>query len=269
MYINEGQGFYYPVYQHECPDEPNDEMTTSDEEGVVKVQQWLRSHCGSSEKVNKLKSCATTEPSSSECPTFYFKRDSLSRRSVRKTEFPGNWKLIPKSIENFPSRFPMHQCHKTNCDRCDLRNRPENSGKKADRRATTPVQNFALEVRLNDLVKNKNRSEVRSQSSDSAIGGSGEERTWNERRIPLVPAKSTEAEILQDLIQPDDSASACPTSEPYPDYSTLDSRFGTQNSFRTQLSQVLREFEGDLLQYEAPSKPKAEPIERFICLGDI
>ncbi|XP_060564343.1 uncharacterized protein LOC132723600 [Ruditapes philippinarum] len=271
VYINENQDVYYPVYQ-QCSSEPVDEMTTSDEEGVVKVQHWLRSHCESSENVNKLKSCATTDPSSSECPTFYFKRDSLTRRSVsvRKTEFPGNWKLIPKSFENFPSRFPVHQCHKTNCDRCDLRNRPENSGQKNDRKSSdTPIQNFALEVRLNDLVKNKKRSEVRSQSSDSAIGGSGEERTWNDRRIPLVPAKTTEAEILQDLIQPDDSASACPESEPYPDYSSVDSRFGTQNSLRTQLSQVLREFEGDLLQYESPSKPKTEPVEHFICLGDI
>ncbi|XP_045213554.2 uncharacterized protein LOC123564221 isoform X2 [Mercenaria mercenaria] len=252
------------VYINDEQDLDQEEMTTSDDEGVVKVQHWLRSHCGSSDSENKILS-RTSDNSGSECPTFYFKRNSLTRRTVRKTEFPGNWKLIPKSIEHFPSRFPPQQCHQTNCDRCDLRNRPENS----DRKASTQVQNFALEVRLNDLVKNKKRSEVRSQSSDSAIGGSGEERMWAEKRIPLVPVVSTEAEILQDLIQPDDSASACPISEPYPDYSTINSKFDTQKSFRTELSQVLREFEGNLLQYDSPTKSKTEAVENFITLGDI
>lgn len=267
MYINDEKDVYYPATKPDNSKRIEDsdqgqEITTLDDEGVVKVQHWLHSHCGSSETKNKL-NAHQDDSSLSECPTFYFKRNSLTRRKVRKTEFPGNWKLIPKSIEHFPSRFQPHQCHQTNCDRCDLRNRPENSSHKH----SDVVQNFSIEMRLNDLVKHKSRTDVRSQSSDSAIGGSGE-RLWNERRIPLV-ANEAEAEILQDLIQPDDSASACPTSEPYPDYSTVKSKFSSQRSYIRELSQVLREFEGNLLEYDSNERPHSEVFEKYVTLGDI
>lgn len=244
--------------------EQSQDISTSDDEGVDKVQHWLRSHCGSSESENKLLP-EPDDPSVSECSSFYFKRNSLTRRKVRKAEFPGNWKLIPKSIEQFPSRFPAQQCHQTNCDRCDLRNRPENSVAKT----VTGVKNFELELRLNDLVKSKKCSDVRSHSSDSAIGGSGEERPWGERRIPMVQATQSEEELLQDLIQPDDSASACPTSEPYPDYSPSGSKFGTGRSFTTELSKVLREFEGNLLMYDSPATASVGAVENYISLGEV
>lgn len=266
VHIQGTQDVYYPVYEHEltqrgqADDIEDPDVSTSDDEGVVKVKHWLRSHCGSSENEGKL----FPNEKSSDCSSFYFKRNSLTRRKVRKTEFPGNWKLIPKSIEGFPSRFGPDKCHQTNCDRCDLRKRTENT----EHRPSSGLKSYELDVRLNDLVKSRWRSDVRSQSSDSAIGGSGEERQWSERRIPLVPAVPSEEELLQDLVQPDDSASACPTSEPYPDYS-LESKFGTQKSYRTELSQVLREFEGNLLQYDSPAKSKNGEIENYITLGDI
>lgn len=222
----------------------NEELENQDdnEDGVEKVTHWLRSHCSDSSKTRQTELVHTNS----------FKRNSLSRRQIRKTEFPGNWKLIPKSIEQFPLRFASRQCHQTQCDRCDPRNRPENLNTVdvfcAD------VQNSPADVELHERVTSPQiRCEVKSQSSDSAIGGSGE-RLWNERRISLLPAEAMEAEILQELIQPEDSASACPTHEPYPDYSPSHTGYQTYRSYTSELSQVLREFEGHLTKYENPAK---------------
>lgn len=215
-----------------------EELDQEDDDGVGKVTDWLRLRCSSSD-VNADK-------------TLFFKRDSIARRKVRKTEFPGNWKLIPKSIEQFPSRF-SNQCHQTHCDRCDVRNRQENSTS-ANNVCVNAVHNQSVEIKLEDFVTQpQKRSDVRSHSSDSAIGGSGE-RLWNEQRTPLLPEEAMEAEILQELIQPEDSASACPTNEPYPDYPRIRSGFESYRSYSSELSLVLREFEGNLTKYECPVK---------------
>lgn len=239
------------------------EMIT-DEEGLVKVKYWLRSNYGSTE--------SDLDANNDGGHKFYFARNSLSRQRVggsSRTTFPGNWKLIPKSLEQFPSRFPPHQCHQTFCDRCDIRNRPENVGQSR----SYVVQSVSLDFNETgdgegDCVK---QTDVKSsQSSDSAIGGSGD-RLWNERRIPLLPAVDSEAQILQDLVQPDDSASRCPDTEvePFPDYSSVGSKYNTQKSYKTELSKVLREFEGELLAYDRPVKSPSESVEHYITLGEV
>lgn len=231
---------YIPPDIHENVQLENQE---DDGDGVGKVTHWLHSHCSDYDKTKSTKLAGKTNS---------FRRDSLARRQVRKAEFPGNWKLIPKSLEHFPSRFTSRQCHQTQCDRCDPRNRPENLIPTDG--VCSHVHNPPVDVRLQDRVtSSQTPCEVKSQSSDSAIGGSGE-RLWNERRIPPLSADATEAEILQELIQPEDSASACPTNEPFPDYSPRHTGFQTYKSYSTELSQVLREFEGNLTKYENPVK---------------
>lgn len=274
-----GAIFYPPKRKPEGDnaDDDGDENLTEvvDEEGVVKVSKWLKTHCSSSTKSDdKLCDCEADGRSNGGSSAFGFKRNSLTRKLVRKTEFPGNWKLIPKSIEQFPSRFPTQCCHVTSCDRCDIKERPENFGQRK------PNLNEADKVHLGvRLIANKDSSkrlESQSQSSDSAIGGSGD-RLWNERRIPQLPVTVSDDDVLQDLVQPDDSASGFTTvNEPLPDYSFRTGSQAEHNSFIAELSSVLREFEGDLLMYETPvSGLKKIPghqrtqIETYVSLGNI
>ncbi|KAL4239417.1 hypothetical protein ACF0H5_000232 [Mactra antiquata] len=265
---------FFPVYECSSSNMDDDEskisrdIATSDEDGVVKVKYWLRSNYGSSE--------SDLESNKDGGQTFYFARNSMSRRRVSgRTKFPGNWKLIPKSIEQFPSRFPPHQCHQTFCDRCDVRNRPENSDH--IRTNNVVVQSVAVDYHDNgnvdgDMEGVKQTDVKSSQSSDSAIGGSGD-RLWNDRRrIPLLPkVETSEADILQDLIQPEDSASRCPDPEvePFPDYSTISTRHNTQKSYKSELAKVLKEFEGELLDFDRPVHSSAESVEHYITLGEV
>ncbi|XP_052268969.1 uncharacterized protein LOC127870403 isoform X1 [Dreissena polymorpha] len=274
-----GAIFYPPTRKPEGDnaDDDRDENQPEvvDEEGAVKVSQWLKTHCSSSTKSDdRFCDCDAEGASNDASSAFGFKRNSLTRRRARKTEFPGNWKLIPKSIERFPSRFPTQCCHVTKCDRCDIRDGPDNSGQRK------PNLNKAEQVHFGvRLISNKDSSkrlETHSQSSDSAIGGSGD-RLWNERRLPVLPVAASDEDVLQDLVQPDDSASGCTTiNEPLPDYSFRTGSQADHNSFIAELSSVLREFEGHLLMYETPvsglknnSGHKSTPIETYVSLGNI
>ncbi|WAQ95691.1 hypothetical protein MAR_028381 [Mya arenaria] len=165
VYISQNEDTtYYPSKQRsgadgrgeekdadEADDADDDIPPTPDEQGLVKVKQWLKCHCSSSEILD------------------------------------GHRDMNGESEDQGQPEVVIHQA--------------------------------SVELRLQELVTNKKRSDVRSQSSDSAIGGSGE-RLWNDRQITLLPPETSEAEILQELIQPDDSASGVPENEPYPDYST-------------------------------------------------
>lgn len=276
MYVTEGQGTVFYPAEHARGDNvtSGDVIDELEEQGLVKVKQWLKSHCSSSETSgSRVNGADNVFQADDRCVPF--RRDSLTRKTVKRTEFPGNWKLIPKSIEQFPSRFAVNNCHKTNCERCDPRLRPENIDNKTNREDAVDHK-APVELRLQSLVENTKRSGGRSHSSDSAIGGSGD-RLWNERRgqLSLLPVVKSEAEILQELIQPDDSASACPTVEPEPDpdYSMGETMPRRTRSFMTELSSVLREFEGNLNRYELPTNcaPRfgSRPIETYVTLGEI
>mgnify|MGYP000081322675 CR=1 FL=1 len=213
-----------------------DDYQHVDESDAGKVIHWLQSNYSASGKnttsdpdVNKSRGLKSV------------KRHSLNSEQTRCTDFPGNWKLIPKSVEQFASRF-THQCDDLHGDSCTLRDQ------------TNPTQNILnstpVHSRLHHLpLDHQIRCEIRSHSSDSAIGGSGE-RLWNERRTPVLKTPVTESEILQDLIQPEDSASACPVNEPYPDYSSQPSVLNKYRSYDSELSEILREFEGHLTKHE-------------------
>lgn len=269
VYSGDDDAVYIPIQlttidNNYVKDVEHQEADDEDEDGVGKVTNWLESHCRSSSERNKREIMDEAGPSG-----FQFKRNSITRRKVRKAEFPGNWKLIPKSIEQFPSRFLPNQCHQTQCDRCDIRNRPENYLTNGDSRHVV-TQDAGVELRLQNLLTyQKKRCEVKSQSSDSAIGGSGE-RLWNGRRIPLLPVDASESEILQDLVQPEDSASACSVQEPFPDYSPRHNGYNSHKSYGSELSQVLRDFEGSLNKYESPEKgPRLEVLETCSPTGNV
>ncbi|XP_052820583.1 uncharacterized protein LOC128246425 isoform X2 [Mya arenaria] len=288
VYISQNEDTtYYPSKQRsgadgrgeekdadEADDADDDIPPTPDEQGLVKVKQWLKCHCSSSEILDGHRDMNGESEDQGHSNGLYFKRNSFTRKNVKKADFPGNWKIIPKSIEQFPARFSSNKCHKSNCDRCEMKIPSKNINNLDQGQPEVVIHQASVELRLQELVTNKKRSDVRSQSSDSAIGGSGE-RLWNDRQITLLPPETSEAEILQELIQPDDSASGVPENEPYPDYSTVPNSPRNQESFMTELSSVLREFEGNLTRYELPAtvvKNVTSPqtsVETYVTLGDV
>lgn len=192
------------------------------------------------------------------------RNDQVRRRPFRKNvnlfyptgprEIPVNWTLAPKFSGEIPSRLQQDQCHTTNCDRCHfIRTSNGHTEGHQNKRA--------------NAFPHKTRPDSKSQSSDSALGGSGE-RLWNGRggRIPLLPGE--EAEILQDMIQPDDSASGVPPGEPYPDYSSIMSEKNrTEQGYNAELSNILKEFEGHLNAQDNTSQPSGS-YKKYITVGD-
>ena len=176
----------------------------------------------------------------------------------RAGEIPVNWSFAPKFCGKFPSRLEQGQGHVTNCDRCQIDNNYDIKGQQLKH----------LNAHSGHTPGGNTRPDSKSQSSDSALGGSGE-RLWNGRdgRIPLLPAE--EADMLQDMIQPDDSASGVPPGEPCPDYSTLTSdKHRTDKTYDAELSNILKEFEGDLNAYDADTAQRSGSYKKYITVGD-
>ena len=257
---NEDEAVYYTEHKNKVglhQKDPNDS-----DDGVEKVNHWLRSYYDSSESdLDLLPLCFREDNFARRTRGGYRAHERSSKRNhllhpSRHNEIRVNWGLAPKFSEHFSSCYHDGHCHTTNCDRCRIV------------RETNKVPNGRQNKPVNAHM-NKIRSE--SQSSDSALGGSGE-RLWNGRggRIPLLAAE--EAEMLQDMIQPDDSASGVPPGEPYPDYSSLTSdkhqTEKTEKSYNAELAHILKEFEGDLNEY-ANITVQSGPYKKVISIGDV
>lgn len=257
---NEDEAVYYTEHKNKVglhQKDPNDS-----DDGVEKVNHWLRSYYDSSESdLDLLPLCFREDNFARRTRGGYRPHGRALKRNhivypSRHNEIRVNWGLAPKFSEHFPSRYHDGHCHTTNCDRCRA---VRETNKISDSRQNKPVNAHINKIR------------PESQSSDSALGGSGE-RLWNGRggRIPLLPAE--EAELLQDMIQPDDSASGVPPGEPYPDYSSLTSdKHQTEKiekSYNAELAHILKEFEGDLNEY-ANITVQSGPYKKVITIGDV
>ena len=232
-------------------------MTNDPDDGVEKVNHWLSSHYESSDSELDLLPQCFREDAFSRHRRGYERPSKGNIKYIyypRNNQIPVNWSFAPKFSGQFPSRFQKGQCHKTSCDRCQVGNKSKKTDKRHVKRIPVPL------IKL--------RPDSKSQSSDSALGGSGE-RLWNGRdgRIPLLPAE--EAELLQDLIQPDDSASGVPPGEPCPDYSSIDtSKFETQKSYNAELSKILKEFEVNLDTFDG-TKQRSGSYRKSVGVANV
>ena len=249
---------YYTEHQNKVKPTPKD--PDSSDEGVEKVNHWLRAYYDSSESdLDILPMCFREDAFArrrkgqgyhrphKKSPNYYYQHP-------RAGEIPVNWSFAPKFSGQYPSRLEECQGHSANCDRCQIARTRNNYNTK--------------EQKVKQLNAHLGRPDSKSQSSDSALGGSGE-RLWNGKdgRIPLLP--SEEAEMLQDMIQPDDSASGVPPGEPCPDYSTLTSEdVRNDKSYSAELSNILQEFEGHLNKYDSDNTLRSGSYKKHITIGD-
>ncbi|KAK3607139.1 hypothetical protein CHS0354_034295 [Potamilus streckersoni] len=222
----------------------DDSITVDTEESMDKVLGWLDTHCrdpntlvpdiqSSSSQSKRLYNytersdltcehkamlsvCKCSETSKQDC------RNEILKQNVHKEDSLCN--AIPycrRKISTNDIFFKRNEVyHKTDCYHS---NTVQRSG--------TP------NVMLNSPQFRKKPLETHSQSSDSAIGGSGKERSWNERESQNRKYMDhTEAEVQ---IDPSDSISNCPMNEPEPDYSSVGSRV----SVGYDIMDILKEFD--------------------------
>ena len=253
----ENEVMKYYDYQTNNQDEGEEEEDGEDEnkeeesetDHVVKVEDWLRTRCDSPDLDLDRTSLSADENDNSRQ---YFRRQcSIRHKPKNKSNFSGNWKLYPKPNNSFLPRYEGMQYHTSKCDRCHVVSYREDTKKVGH----TSVPVVPRDLHRGVLSAHKLKVQLESQSSDSAIGGSGE-RLWNGkgRFTKNNPTGKSEEERLQELITPDDSASACPEDEPVPDYSSVTTRSAKKDSYQAELSEVLREFEGHLNRYDTPQE---------------
>ena len=260
---------YYSEHKDKVKPHPKD--PDNSDEGVEKVNHWLRAYYDSSESdLDMLPMCFrddafTRRRKGQGYHRPHKKNVNLYYQHPRAREIPVNWSFAPKFSGKFPSRLEECQGHAANCDRCLIANaRMRNNHDISEQ----PIKYHNAHSGPTPVGVGHTRPDSKSLSSDSALGGSGE-RLWSAKdgRIPLLPAE--EAEILQDLIQPDDSASGIPPGEPCPDYSTLttdDQR--TDESYNHELSNILKDFEGQLNAYDPDTTQRSGSYRKYITVGD-
>ena len=248
----EDDAVHYSEHRNKLYRQPSNDP----DDGVEKVSHWLTSHYQSSDSDLDLLPLCFREDAFSRQRRGYERHPKGNVRyvySARQGEIPVNWSFAPKFSGQFPSRFQEAQCHTTNCDRCQIVQHSNNTKSR----------------QLKNMPLIKVRPDSKSQSSDSALGGSGD-RLWTGRdgRIPLLPAE--EAEILQDLIQPDDSASGCPPGEPCPDYSSINtSKYHKDKSYNAELSMILKDFEGHLNRFEDNTPQRSGSYKKIIGVENV